>query len=524
MGKHSPPPIDQFPMRQKRKRSHTKKAGLRAAESAAKEQGRHAKPLVEPQESNADAPVQALNQDRPSQDPACSLCSQPPPGRLDLAYEPPCNEMIAPGQEGLKQSKSRPTSTFEEEAVAVHPTTTDRDASESFARVGASGGMTLERQGRPPFSAEIAALRLEAAFFETKAFEFQSKLAKAEVELFSLRQELAHAQGRLAATDKKVGALESPYPELMLQALLSHQRFERGETIRIESESSKEPYYAGDVDAATHEHVLQINAAQTDELADLRLSVERMRQRAEDAERRAEERQSEHNQAIEAMQTRLDHFIELHNDGSRKIVELDQSALTQKSELKDLRSQLLDSKRRLMKNAVALAGQRQNAERRNMELAAIKQRRLWRLTTTFRAMKKNFTLAQRLLIARKRPNPLFDAAYYLERYPDVAARGQDPYVHYLRFGADEGRDPNPLFDTKWYYERYPDVKKAGLNALLHYYLMGAEEGRDPHPLFCTKWYLSQHPELARTEVNALLHFLQSNDRLGKGLGAETDKG
>lgn len=535
MGKHSPPPIDQFPMRHKRKRSQTKKAGLREAESAAQPQERHAKPGIETQASSAllrnedapnaseggaglpessqasltDAPSQALIEETPSQDPARSLRSQPPLGRLDLMSEPPCDETIA----------------LEQEAPAAHPTKADRDASKSFARQGTPdgtpAGMALERHGRLPFSAELATLRLEAAFFETKAFEFQNKLAKAEVELFSLRQELAHAQGRLAVTDKKVGALEGPYAELMLQALLSHKRFEREETIRIESDPIKEPYYSRDIDAAAHEHVLQINAAQSDELADLRLSVERMRQRAEDAERRAQEHQNEHDQSIEAMQRRLDHFIELHNERSRRIVELDQSALTQKSELKDLRSQLLDSKRRLMKNAVALAGQRQDAERRNMELAAIKQRRLWRLTTAFRAMIKNLTFARRMLFASQRPIPLFDAAFYLERYPDVAVRGQNPYAHYLRFGADEGRDPNPLFDTKWYYERYPDVKKAGLNALLHYYLMGAGEGRDPHPLFSTKWYLSQHPELARTQVNALLHFLQSNDRLGKGRGAET---
>ena len=117
-----------------------------------------------------------------------------------------------------------------------------------------------------------------------------------------------------------------------------------------------------------------------------------------------------------------------------------------------------------------------------------------------------------------RRNPLFDERWYLEKYGDIRLSGWDAYAHYLRFGADEGRDPNPLFDTKWYYERYPDVKNAGFNALLHYYLKGAEEGRDPHPLFCTRWYLSQHPELATTKVNALLHFMQSNESLGKRRG------
>ncbi|MFO1102459.1 MAG: hypothetical protein U1E20_06085 [Methylocystis sp.] len=426
---------------------------------------------------------------------------------------------VADEQNDPRRSGSKLTSAFNEESVAGYPTKGDEEANDSFANPETLAGINLERHGRRPrFSEEFATLKLEAAFFEAKAFEVQNRLAKAEVELFSLRRELAHAQGSLAATDKKVGALEGPYAELMVQTLLRHRSLKPEGMLRIESELSEEANYASDVEGVTLEHELQIDAARPDELAELRLSVEQMRQRAEDAERRAKEHQKEYNNRIEALQTSLDHFIELDHERSRKIVELNRSALTQKSELKDLRNQVLDSKRRLTKNIVALAGQRQSAERRNMELAAIKRLPLWRLTAAFRRMTKKFAFAQLMLFTRKRPNPLFDAAYYLERYPDVAVRGQDAYAHYLRFGADEGRDPNPLFDTKWYYERYPDVKNAGFNALLHYYLKGAEEGRDPHPLFCTRWYLSQHPELATTKVNALLHFMQSNESLGKRRG------
>lgn len=35
--------------------------------------------------------------------------------------------------------------------------------------------------------------------------------------------------------------------------------------------------------------------------------------------------------------------------------------------------------------------------------------------------------------------PDFDAAYYLEQYPDVAASGMDPYFHFAHFGIHEGR-------------------------------------------------------------------------------------
>jgi hypothetical protein len=72
---------------------------------------------------------------------------------------------------------------------------------------------------------------------------------------------------------------------------------------------------------------------------------------------------------------------------------------------------------------------------------------------------------------------LFDAAWYLVTYPDVAAAGVNPLEHYLRHGAAEGRDPGPLFSTRWYLEAYPDVAAAGVNPLEHYLRRGAAEGR-----------------------------------------------
>jgi len=35
--------------------------------------------------------------------------------------------------------------------------------------------------------------------------------------------------------------------------------------------------------------------------------------------------------------------------------------------------------------------------------------------------------------------PDFDVDYYLKQYPDVAASGMDPYLHFIQFGIDEGR-------------------------------------------------------------------------------------
>ncbi len=103
---------------------------------------------------------------------------------------------------------------------------------------------------------------------------------------------------------------------------------------------------------------------------------------------------------------------------------------------------------------------------------------------------------------------LFDSSFYLESNPDVASAGIDPLVHYLTFGAAEGRDPSPLFNTSFYLENNPDVASAGINPLVHYLTWGAAEGRDPSPLFNTSFYLESYPDVAKAGVNPLVDYLR----------------
>lgn len=44
-------------------------------------------------------------------------------------------------------------------------------------------------------------------------------------------------------------------------------------------------------------------------------------------------------------------------------------------------------------------------------------------------------------LARLKSRQLFDADGYLQRYPDVAADGMDPVLHFINHGRHEGRDP-----------------------------------------------------------------------------------
>lgn len=74
-------------------------------------------------------------------------------------------------------------------------------------------------------------------------------------------------------------------------------------------------------------------------------------------------------------------------------------------------------------------------------------------------------------------SPLFDAKWYLEHNPDVAAAKADPVEHYLTIGWKEDRPTTPYFDGKAYLQMYPDVAKANMNPLAHWLLHGQFEDR-----------------------------------------------
>lgn len=116
--------------------------------------------------------------------------------------------------------------------------------------------------------------------------------------------------------------------------------------------------------------------------------------------------------------------------------------------------------------------------------------------------------------ARKLIVKLFDKAWYIREYSDVAVAGVDPLTHYQRFGWKEGRQPHPLFHSAWYLQRYPDVAEANVDPLTHYMKNGYVEGRKPHPLFDTEWYLKEHPGVSASRLDPLTHYLEIGWRKG----------
>ena len=114
-----------------------------------------------------------------------------------------------------------------------------------------------------------------------------------------------------------------------------------------------------------------------------------------------------------------------------------------------------------------------------------------------------------------RRNPLFDADWYANQYPDIALAGYDPYEHWIRHGIAERRDPNPYFRTEWYLRNSPEVARAGSNPLDHYLRHGAAQGLDPSIAFDSDWYLAEYPDVQASGMNPLLHYLTSGRAAGR---------
>ena len=109
----------------------------------------------------------------------------------------------------------------------------------------------------------------------------------------------------------------------------------------------------------------------------------------------------------------------------------------------------------------------------------------------------------------------FDAAYYLQQNQDVAAAEADLYLHYIDYGAKEGRNPNAFLSSSYYLQQNPDVAAYGMNPLLHYRTYGWHEGRDPSAQFSTTAYLDAYRDVAAAGMDPLTHFLTYGQNEGR---------
>jgi len=235
-------------------------------------------------------------------------------------------------------------------------------------------------------------------------------------------------------------------------------------------------------------------------------------------------------QALIAERRSLNDLVKAAGDRLEKVTERSSARQAQLATELTAQSNLADrlSKHNEEQAALIAAGLRQNSEL-DAQLVAARESLSWKITAPLRALVDGWMAFVSVLY--KTPvfrwtgkplakiisfapipagrwllphNPLFDADFYRDQYPD-SANSRDPWAHYLAFGADEGRDPHPLFDSSFYRTSYPDVAARGLNPLVHYLHYGASEGRNPHSGFDTAFYLAAYPDI-QGKINPLLHY------------------
>ncbi len=122
------------------------------------------------------------------------------------------------------------------------------------------------------------------------------------------------------------------------------------------------------------------------------------------------------------------------------------------------------------------------------ELTSIKSSTLGKIFLSLRKMRARvryrpgLSRQLRMDVELVRKSEFFDGSWYAERYPDVAAAGVEPALHFVRLGGAEGRAPGPRFCSFAYLAAHSDVAERGLNPLVHYLRFGQAEGRTIEPV------------------------------------------
>ena len=122
-------------------------------------------------------------------------------------------------------------------------------------------------------------------------------------------------------------------------------------------------------------------------------------------------------------------------------------------------------------------------ESHRQRVTRLKQTVSWKITVPLRAVARPFRRSPKEQkqateeIKLLKTSGLFDEAWYLSEYVDVAKEGFDPVEHFIRYGAAEGRNPSPMFNLRQYLEVNPDVAAAGMNPFIHFVKFGRAEGR-----------------------------------------------
>jgi hypothetical protein len=94
---------------------------------------------------------------------------------------------------------------------------------------------------------------------------------------------------------------------------------------------------------------------------------------------------------------------------------------------------------------------------------------------------RRFRSSQKKLVKLLNQSELFNAEWYANNYLDLKDSKMELALHYLLYGAFEGRNPSSSFNTLNYIFSYPDIAESGMNPLVHFLKFGQFESRESDP-------------------------------------------
>lgn len=180
--------------------------------------------------------------------------------------------------------------------------------------------------------------------------------------------------------------------------------------------------------------------------------------------RECNEMQKQHERERDAMQIAFDDLASRYDTTATALTAAKADSRAQQMKIADLEERLRNAQNRSKSLEAAL-------HRKQVMLAmeGAKQRMLEILAQPKRSpQRKSFFEAQKSICAELEGTALFDTAWYLETYPDLAASKLTPLQHYVQYGCWEARNPSPEFNTLNYYLEHPEVAERGECALFHY--------------------------------------------------------
>ncbi len=320
----------------------------------------------------------------------------------------------------------------------------------------------------------------------------QVKVETKQAELVKLRAERTTLKKADQKQQRRIGALESDLEKLKsrLDAAVSERDGALAQNRDIEARRSE-------VEAAlnaAHEERSALNA-QADEMA---AALERLEADLNVAQAAADDAVTREQMRISALEADLEAargatatavsqaVDEALNgapaDGSEAsgeapiVASLDPVSGAELEALQDRNDWLMDR----LKSARPVAS---DLSRRMMDAGVVGRTAALMLGLYAPVRSRNPLRASKLAVAAEqiRASGAFDEEFYLARNWDVAVANEDPVIHYLTSGAQEGRDPSADFSSAGYLEANPDVARSGVNPLLHFIRIGREEGRISRP-------------------------------------------